>query len=33
MADSIARDSNQSNAMNILSLEEDGDRKKKGCCK
>ena len=33
MADSIARDSNQSNAMNILNLEEDGDRKKKGCCK
>ena len=34
MAESIARESNQSNAMNILSLEEDeGERKKRGCCK
>ena len=34
MAESIARESNQSNAMNILSLEEDEeDRKKKGCCR
>ena len=34
LAESIARESNQSNAMNILSLEEDeGDRKKRGCCK
>ena len=29
----VPRESNQSNAMNIMNIEEDEDRKKKGCCK
>ena len=33
MASSLARDSNQSNAMNVVNIEEDEGRPKRGCCK
>ena len=33
LGSSIARDSNQTNAMNIMKIEDDEDRKKRRCCK
>ena len=33
MASSLARDSNQNNAMNVVNIEDDEGRQKKGCCK
>ena len=33
MASSLARDSNQNNAMNVVNIEDDDGRQKKGCCK
>ena len=33
MASSLARDSNQNNAMNVVNIEEDEGRQKKRCCK